>query len=325
MNKRLKYLLAIFVLAICILLYLNTKERGNLGVDKRVFSVKEERGVDKVTISDFEGKGIELVSKEGSWLVSNNSVQEKRKNELVKVITGLKVRNRASAAITDSLLNVFEEKGSTVKYFNENRELLSYSVLFNPSNPNEVIVLGGESQTPFYAYVFGEDINFSEVFTVDESSWNTLLVLDLTGVKLKKVCIDLLRDDQGEFCILAKDSMLSCEKSGGVVDSCDVRKGIEYLRSFKMIKGKKMYSNSKVIRSLIGDKQAFYKLRIRAENELTLLAYRKTAAPNQVNFAGESIEYDNEYFYLLFNNNLYLMDYFSFEPLMKTDKDFYND
>lgn len=56
-----------------------------------------------------------------------------------------------------------------------------------------------------------------------------------------------------------------------------------------------------------------------------LKGYQKEATEGQVNFAGEKLKIDNEYFYLSDGSELYLMDYFSFDPILVTYQDFVND
>ena len=143
---------------------------------------------------------------------------------------------------------------------------------------------------------------------------------------MSSVCTKDLETQEGYFCVAANDTLMKFTSSGVPKLGVDVKKGINYLREFKQIKAKKMFSNKKVIRELIGDQKAFFELKVLvAKTETTLLAFKKQAGLNQVDFAGNHMTFDNEYLYIMTDDKLYLIDYFSFEGLMKTEKYFLNE
>jgi hypothetical protein len=326
MNKRLKNLLAIFVLALCVVLYLNNKDRGNVSNDKREFSIGDLSSVSQVYLSTEDDEQIVLKLENEEWRANGNLVRKQKINKIKQVVTGLTVKNRVSAVLADSLQVAFTNTSILVKYMNNEKELLSYKVLVDIQNPNELIVLAKGSNTPFYAHVFGEEINFSALFSTRISAWSSLVVADFTTSKITKVCSSNPQLKDSVFCVLVNDTVVSFSMDGANISGVNMKKGIDYLRNFKQIKAKKMFSNKKVIRELIGDEKPFFVLTIYDSNIKTkLFVFKKQAGLNQVDFAGKALKYDNEYFYIKSKGNLYLMDYFSFDEYMKTAKDFLNE
>jgi len=326
MNKRLKILIAIFVVSIGVFLYLNNKERGNVSLDDRVFSIGELSMVNTILLSNSKGDQVVLKLEDEEWKANNNLINKQKINELQKVVTGLKVKNRVASKLVDSLLVVFKESSIQVKYLDGTKEMLSYKTIVDNTKQNEVIVLMEGSRTPYYAHVFGEEVNFLTLFKAEITAWSSLVIADFTKAKVSRVCTKDLIVQGGYFCVTASDTSMNFTSSGDPLLNMDVKKGVNYLREFKQIKAKKMFSNKKVIRELVGDQKAFFEVKVLASGKETIfLAFRKRAGLNQVDFTGKPMKFDDEHMYIMANNKLYLIDYFSFEGLMKREKEFLNE
>ncbi|MFT6746301.1 MAG: hypothetical protein ACJAZ2_000640 [Glaciecola sp.] len=326
MKRRLKVLMAIFVLSIFVFLYLNSKDRGNVSEDEREITIDDIGDVSKVTMLSSKGKQIDLEIKKGEWFANGNQVRGKKIIKLKKIITELKVKKRVPSSSVDSILTMFDQHHVLVKYLNNDKELIAYKVIAQRIKKNEVLVLKSGSKTPYYAHVFGEEIDFSSLFTTDVSAWNSLVIADFADMKITKVCTGYPLVKDYPFCLTVKDSLIKFDKSTESLGIMDLKKAVNYLRAFKLIKASRAYSNPKVIRDLIGDKDPFFELVITTTtSNIKLRGFKKKSGLNQVDFNGDTLRFDNDHFYITANNKLYLMDYFSFEDLIKSGKYFVNE
>jgi hypothetical protein len=184
-------------------------------------------------------------------------------------------------------------------------------------------VLSESYSTPCYAHVFGEDIDFFQLFSTQTTSWNSLVVADFLDLKITEVCTSYPQEFDFTFCVTANDSIIKFYSAEIQLNGLSVKKGIDYLRAFKKIEAKITFTNKKVISDLINDQSAFFELSILGDGkEIKMTGYKKAAALHQVDYSGRILKHDNEFFYLKCRGNLYLVDYFSFDELIKTAEDF---
>jgi hypothetical protein len=317
LKKRLKYLFVVFVVGLCFVLFVIKGERGNVSKKERTFSVENLLDVNTIIISDqLNDDEVLLEFKNNKWKANSNLVRKDKIDVFTKIIVGLKVKNRIAVKDQDSLLNEFNTSSLSVKYLNGSHELLSYKVLFDKKN--NLIVLGDDSSMPYYAHLYGEEIDFSALFSAEITDWSSLVVADFTNLDVTDVCCDYPQMEEERFCVTTNDTLIQFSSSGIVLSAMNFRNGVDYLRAFKELKAKRMFSNKKVINELITDQSPFFILEITASERLTtIIGYKKRAGLGQVDFSGKALEFDNEYFYIKLNDQLFLVDYFSFEVLLK--------
>jgi len=307
--------------------------------DDRSFSLANIEELDKISITDDLGNAIELNYENGAWLIGGQQVRAGKVSILLKVVSSLRVRNKISNENSDSLISLFKKSFVQVKYFVNKEEVLSFKALRNKSEPDEFkrasgdsniekdfIVLSAESNIPYNVHVYGEEIDFCQLFSTETTAWNSLVVADFTNVKIIEVCSSFEETNDVLFCVTATDSTIKFNQSNTPLKDLSVKKGINYLRAFRKIESKRMFDNKKVIRELIDDQLPFFELNVSGTEKATsMFGYKKAASLHQVDFSGKALKYDNEFFYLFSSGNLHLVDYFSFDELLKSAEDFTNE
>ncbi len=320
-NRKWKQLLLLLVLTVSLFVYLSRKEDRILAKDKPPVFLDDFKQVHTVIISDAQKKQFKLVKKAEGWSYDDRIVQKSKINMVQQLVLNLRVKNRFSAALTDSINLVFDEKSFLFQCKDRSKGLLTYQILVDGLEPGTAIVRVPNSPTSYFVHLFGEEFDFKSIFTVKPENWLSLIAADFSEQKILKVCFKHFADS--DFCIESKTQGVVFTRSDEITSSYDMKKGLQFLTGFEKIQGLGVVIDSTIFNDLIVGQDPFYELRIKtADQEQLMLGYRKKSTVGQRNFSGEVLQFDDNQFYLLADDALYLMDYFTFDPYFKTTNDF---
>lgn len=340
MNKKVKFFLLVIV-AVSGLLYFYLNHSGNQIIDEaeRQFKVEDISSVNQISISKGN-KEVLLQKKEGSWLVNGSLVTDNKAKELISVLATIEVKNRIAKELKDSLKTVLISDGTLITIYNEKQVLRSYYLGEDLADTLGVYGIKSKGDTPFVLYQMGEKKLFNPLFSNNEMDWKSKVIfstndnikeenIESKGLnKIEKITLDYKIQEQllNSFSIEVGTILQVKNSKKELLTGVNQEAVVEYLRTFSEIKAEKLVEQKS------GDSVPFFVLTIETKPEASavmpvlekveLIGFRKKALVGQTDFSGKLLAYDNEYFYLQKGNTWYLVNYFTFDALLKSAKDF---
>lgn len=309
MNKNLlKFLVSLIILLGLGLYFLLEKGDKLSDKDWRNFALSEAKDIDKIILSGG-GKDTLILNKADSvWQLNKNGIADVNKvNELLRIAKVLQPKFKIQQAKTPLVF---------VQFLSGEKVVKSY---YLGGNANDSIGFYGslEKDSPkFVLHIPGEAINLSAVFSPKVESWKSLVLVQNASIYDTKIELQYSSQKENSFSIEMKNQVPVLKNfQGQKMDKIVLDKGADYLRQFKKISAKAF------LKQPLDDKQAsFFELKV--NQNFVLKGYRKRAEKNQKDFSGKPLLWDNEFFYGLVGTNWYLLDYFTFDGILKTPADF---
>lgn len=328
MGVKLKYLFILLVIASGVFSFFAQKKRGNVGQEDRLFAVNDPSKIDRIKIEDNSGRKVLLQRQGSTWLVNEKFLMsDQKKIEMEQVISGLKVHHRLPKEVKQEVLKSLKSNYVRVTYFKGTQKELCFKISTqNKWDSTGTIGLKEGANLPFILGVLAQKTMVQELLLPQEQAWRSLEVLGPLNHEITEVNHVYPLRQEDSFKAFLSNGKLSIVNDKGQNYELDNAKSKQYLEGLKTMEAKSIVMGDSLRRIISNQKKIFFSMELILNDKKWLLkGYQKEATEGQVNFAGEKLKIDNEYFYLSDGSELYLMDYFSFDPILVTYQDFVND
>lgn len=348
MNKKVKFFLLVIVAVSGLsYFYLNHSNNQILDEESREFKVDDISIANQIAIVKGN-KEVVLQKKEGSWLVNETVVTDNKVKALINVLATLEVKNRIAKELKDSLKTELMSNGTLITVYNNEQVLRSYYLGQDLPDSSGIYGIKSKGDTPFVLYQMGEKKLFNPLFSNNELDWKSTIIFSTNDnfndnpnesisevhngnqglKKIKSITLSYKLQEQrlNSFNIEVGDFLQVKNSEKELLTEVNQQAVVEYLRSFSEIKAEKLVVEKTC------DSLPFFVLTIETKSEATteipllekveLIGFRKKALVGQTDYSGKLLSYDNEYFYLQKGNTWYLVNYFTFDALLKSSQDF---
>jgi hypothetical protein len=307
MNKNILRFSITLLLALALGTYFYLHSDNKISNKKlREFKIKEVEVVDKIVLSNGKTDSVILDKTKGVWMVNSNYVAKaKQVEELLRI-----------AGLVEAKFRVKSAKQNCIKvdYYSADEQVKTYYLGGSLKDSIGFYAFQEKSSPVFAIHVPGESPDLKNLFSPREEEWRSLTIAQIKSKKIKVIFFDKA---QNSFSMeLVNEIPKLYDFQGKMIPKINLEKAATYLRQLKNIEAKKIVAVP--VKGV-----ALFELTI--EGNLPIKAFRKKAEGGQKDFAGNKLEWDNEYFYAQQGNDWYLMDYFTFDGILKTAQDFRNE
>lgn len=293
---------------------------------ERHFSIEQMDEITAFELSSPKGS-IKVEEVDQQWLTNGNAVNLSHLQGFKDLVKNISVKYRVAKSSADSIVDELKNNGVKFECFNENQLIACYYVGSDLKDSTGAYCMKCDGKEPFVVYQLGEKKLFSKMFVVKENSWQSKVLLDTKGERIKAIELNYYQDSANTYTAI-KNSFESFliqidstnfavfDGNENEIISLNFASVVDYLRAFTVVEAKEIVAVNL-------NRNPFCELRVQLESsQITLTAYRKKANPGQVDFTGKPLTFDNEYFYIKRGKTLYLVDYFTFDELLKKATDF---
>ena len=314
MRKRLLVFLGVFLLTLLTFFYFSNKS-DDLILDEegKDFALDDFSKVDQIEFIQ-EGELLKLERVANAWKVEGEALVTADKQRLLSaVFEGLKVRYAAPLEDRDSLMNAILKKGCEVVLKKDGRIMKHF---YTAPTPIDSISIYGvlDSMHAIYAlYVLGEQIDFESFFSAKEGDWRSLNLWDFPSEKWTGIEFKSNKDSSLNYRLNMEQSSLVLKQSGRSV-KIDYGKTVDWIIEIQTRKAKGFLGYE--LPEDAGVKWCAFTFTKGLISQTYEVSERKMN-PGTKNLLGEPVTIDREYFYLRRGEEVFLVDYFSFEPILR--------
>jgi hypothetical protein len=230
------FAIAVFISAVILLLIIIfSKSRSPFGKANSDFSVKPEKEITRIVLSQ---NGLELkLEKSGEeWLI-NDKVNARKSgiSFIIMLLTEAKIKSPVSPGIFSSEITEKDISPVTVKVYEGRKMLKSFMVYKTASNVYGNIMKLNERAKPFIVHVPGNEVNIGSAFTINELFWQPFTIFNMLPSEISSVNFENIADTSSSFLITKKEDGYSFSVTGSELTGWDPSLVIRYLSYFTWI------------------------------------------------------------------------------------------
>lgn len=319
MRKGFYRFLVALVISITVFMYFSNKS-DDFVLDKegKAFAIEDFEAIDRILIK-HKDQILTLVEFGQSWKVEGQAIITEAKEKLLPLVfEGLKVRFAAPNEKSDSIKQSILNDGYQVQL--EGKGELLHSFCIAPKRIDSLSIYGFLNATSevYALYVLGEKIDFESFFSVKPGAWRSLLLWDFSRERWGLIRFEASKDSALNYSLSLDHSSMKL-KQFGKEQPLEYGKAVDWINEISSRKAKDFIGyevpddTASVLCSFSlsnGEKSQEFK------------AIERKAPAGAIDLLGNSLLVDREYFYLMRGEEVFLVDYFSFEPILQGIKTF---
>jgi uncharacterized protein YpmB len=230
------FAIAVFISAVILLLIIIfSKSRSPFGKANSDFSVKPEKEITRIVLSQ---NGLELkLEKSGEeWLI-NDKVNARKSgiSFIIMILTEAKIKSPVSPGIFSNEITEKDISSVTVKVYEGRKMLKSFMIYKTASNVYGNIMKLNERAKPFIVHVPGNEVNIGSAFTINELFWQPFTIFNMLPSEISSVNFENIADTSSSFSITKKEGGYSFSATGSELSGWDPSLVIRYLSYFTWI------------------------------------------------------------------------------------------
>lgn len=325
MNKQIKILLVVLVLALGFYFVFTRKPWKSFSGDSADFSITDTASVTKMFLANVRGGQVLLTKENGAWLVNGKIPADMRKIDLLlQTMHDMKMRNPISNNEHNTVISELTAAGIKAEFYNEDG-LIKTVYVGQATNDKEgtYMMLEGAS-TPYVVHIPGFVGYMTPRFPVNPVLWKTKLVFDVPSKDIKKVSVNYALMPEQSFVIENGTTPVLKTMAGATVET-DVNYLKFYLGSFMQMYSEGFDENfTKQQQDSISKTAVFCEIKVETNSGKTnTLALHIKGIDARTKYRyddkGNAVEFDTEKYYGFANGDpdmMYIQQY-NFGRLIK--------
>ena len=326
-------ILTIFLIGI--ILYSQSNENHLSNEDARDFAIKNINKIDKIFLASKDGVSITLTKKEDHWLVNNRFIaREDRIKTLLNTAQKIHTKNRISKKKIKRVIKNLSATHIKAEFYSKGKLKKCYFVGGETQEGNGTYMLlidPGTQQNakkPFVTSIRGFQGYLTPRYEPLIDNWRDLKIFHFPKNRIKSVEMQYPNNIDNSFKIEIEDNQYIVSQNGKKVEA-ESKKIKLYLMNFKTISAERLVPKlglGKDIMTRLKASSPYFKLTVTdlSGKSNTVIGYRRSAEIGETNAMGIPLKYDPDRFYgMCFGGKeLTILQYYVFDPLLKTVKDF---
>ena len=192
--KLLTILFTLLMIGVTIHMTMYNKNNIETGKEKRrVFSVGQSQGINKVTVRSKDFFHTIRINEAGSILDDTIEVDEDMIQNLLVIIRLLGTKRAVATSKNDKIIEDLNEKGINIKYFDNANQILSFRILPKGNGNYNYAAIDGDEKA-FAVFLEGVDVDIYEFFNVQKLNWQNRNLISATPNEIKRVNISSIKE-----------------------------------------------------------------------------------------------------------------------------------
>lgn len=336
MNKSIiTFFVILVIFVIGLVFYFQSNDNKLSDETARNFSIENIDEIDKIFLASKAGIKITLTKTEDHWLVNNKFIaRQDRIENLLETAKKVQTKNRISKKKVDRVIKNLSTDHIKAEFYIGDQLHKSYFVggetqkgdgtymlLINPET-NE------NASTPFVTYIMGFQGYLTPRFEPLIDNWRDLKIFHFPKNRIKSVEMSYPTNPENSFKIEIKDKRYVVKQYGEIIQTKDeqIKK---YLLNFKSIAAERLVPNEglgKDILDRLSGSSPYFKLTVTdlSDKQNTVIGYKRSAKIGETNAMGLPLQFDPDRLYGICygGKELTILQYYVFDPLLKTVNDF---
>lgn len=336
MNKTLLYLFILIAIGALAFFMMTQQSSNTLKGEDTDFGVADTAAVNKVTITDREGRTVELTRQsEAVWKLNTGyKARPDAVSFLLRTLKKLQVVSPVSNAAKENVISMFLDPVRTIKIYTDQPDTPSKEMYIGgpTTNGTGTFMLLKGSQKPYIISIPGFEGNLTTRFFTNLEEWRDRLMFNLKKSEIARVKLDYPGNIANGFDlkVLAPDSFLVQPQVAVNNAALKLNKPMiyKYLNSFEDLYAE-AYENGYPKTDSLRAEQPFCVLTasdIHGKARTLSFYYlpNNRRSKKQVDEQGKPIPYDPDRFLAFTNNNkdLVMIQHYVFGKLLKRYDDF---
>ncbi|HSH51614.1 MAG TPA: hypothetical protein VK982_07810 [Bacteroidales bacterium] len=304
--------------------YFFTDSKGTLSRRNTHFAVEKTDQIDKIKISSPKEKMV-IIKENKQWKINNKYIARQRIVEnFLMALNRIQISSPVSNTEKDRLAKVLESEGKLVEIYRKNRTLRKYYVSTPEIDPNKTYMMMAKRDEPISVRIPSFKGLVAELFSTDESLWRDKTIFDYQPQNIKSITAEYFDDPSKSFTIINYGNgtfSLKQPDEGSFVEVFDIENVARYFTYFQGIRFERIETNlSKQKTDSLLQSEPYCTISVTDVDDFTnsITIYRKPPEKEFDEF-GNKLKFDYNRAYAIFNQNneLIIIQYYIFDPLLK--------
>lgn len=324
MNNTKKSLLVVFILLMIATAYFINDSKGTLVRRNTHFAIEETKKIDKIKISSSDEE-ITLVKESEHWKINDKYIARKRiVDNFLMVLNRIQIASPISENEKERIAAMLKEEGVLVEIYRKNRTLRKYYVSTPDIDKHKTYMMMAKRGDPITVRIPSFKGLVAELFSIDQSLWRDKSVFDYQPQNIKSITTEYPGDSSKSFTVINfGDGTFALKQpfKNLFVEDYNMERVVRYFTYFQGIEFERIEKelSKQKIDSLL-QSAPFCKISVTNVDDFTnsINIYRKPPEKELDEF-GNKLNYDYNRAYAIFNQNneLIIIQYYIFDPLLK--------
>ncbi|MCX6180541.1 MAG: hypothetical protein NT150_01255 [Bacteroidetes bacterium] len=332
-----KLLISAFLVLIGIAIYLWLKpdDKSAFRAEMRDFAVENINAVDKIFITEKNGKSVTLTKEGKIWKVDGKFTARPDAIEtLLLTLNKVKVKNRVPKEGMPQIIKNIAIQHKKIDIYSNDEIIKSYFIGGKTMESDGTYMLmqdastGLNSTVPFVTGIDGFEGYLTERYIAKPDLWRDARIIYFPEMTIKSIQMEYPAQPSASFKIALSDGNISVYplKSNTAINTNPVALKT-YLLNFKEVAAESFITegNKKKLDSLLTLQPVFIlTVQDNLGNKTTVKGYPRKTQAGETDYAGQVIEYDVDRFYGVTMNDkeLCILQFYVFDRLTKKLSDF---
>ncbi|MFP4025266.1 MAG: DUF4340 domain-containing protein [Thiohalospira sp.] len=319
-----KTILILFSLLVIAAIYFFSNSKGTLNRRNTHFAVESTNQIKKIIISASDEKLL-LIKENEQWKINNKYIaRQSVVDNFLMALNMLQVSSPLSNNEKEEVAKMLEREGIQVEIFKKNRRLRNYYVSTPAMTNDKTYMMMVKRGEPFAIRIPAFKGLVAELFSTNEELWRDKTIFDYKPQNIKTISIEYPGQPSKSFELINFGDgtfALKNPNENSFVEDFNLEKSIRYFTYFQGIKFERIENEMSQQRSdSLLNSEPYCRITVtdmeNYENSITI--FRKPAEQEYDEF-GNKIKYDYDRAYAFFNQNneLIIIQYYIFDPLLK--------
>jgi len=324
MNNTKKTLLVVFILLIIATAYFFNDSKGTLGSRNTHFAIEETKKIDKIKIFSPDEE-ITLVKESEQWKINDKYIaRQSIVNNFLMALSRIQIAAPISENEKERIATVLEKEGILVEIYRKNRIPRKYYVSTSDIDNHKTYMMMAKRGDPITVRIPSFKGLVAELFSIDQSLWRNKSVFDYQPQNIKSITTEYPGDSSKSFTLINfGDGTFALKQpyKNLFVEDFNIERVVRYFIYFQGIDFERIEKElSKQKTDSLLHSAPFCIISLTNVDDFTnsITIYRKPPEKEFDEF-GNKLTYDYNRAYAIFNQNneLIIIQYYIFDPLLK--------
>lgn len=329
------FILVAITCTIGAILFFNSDDNRISNKDARNFSLSNTISITKIFLASKGGETVTLTNSGDHWMVNNKYIaRQDRIDMLLKTAQKVQVKSKVPKKKTETVLKNLSSKHIKAEFYQGNELVKCYFIgdATQKGDGTYMLMIDPESQenasVPFITYIQGFQGYLTPRYEPLVKDWRDLKLFHFPKNRIKSIELTYPAEPNNSFTIDIQDKSYIVKQGDKIINASkeNIRK---YLLSFKSIAAEQLVPQKGIGKSVFNNLKAttpYFILKVTdlANKVNTVVGHRRNAKIGETNAIGEPLKYDPDKLYgvCFEGEELAILQYFVFSPLLKTAQEF---
>jgi len=320
-----KSYLALIILSVITIILLYNQKDNNVKQSLRDFAVEDTASISKIFLADKLGNEIILNRTKKGWIVNDKYLTRKDAiNTLLSTIKNIEVNYPVSNSMHNNVIKNLASKAVKIEIFLNDEEQPNKTYYIGTPAPNMIgsFMLLENSSKAFVMYIPGFNGFLAPRYNIDGANisldlWKNRSFINLDPKKIHSVEVINHDDSTNSYIISKQDNRYIIEHNGSKQFISNTLSS-KYFNLFRKVNCEG-YLNTFSKKDSIINSQPFHTIKIisNVSEKIEFNTFHKSPKREEyLNKDGIPLKYDQDRFYAHFNDDLLLIQFYTFNQLL---------